>query len=59
MYVDNTDPIDPSKFKFTVGNIYRQPHSSTNQSTSFIEYFSQRLGLFSKRANTFIFQECS
>ena len=53
-YVDITDPIDPSKIKFTVGNIYRPPHSSINQLTSFIEYFSQRLALFSKRANTFI-----
>ena len=54
LYVNITDPIDPSKIKFTVGNIYRPPHSSINQLTSFIEYFSQRLALFSKRANTFI-----
>ena len=54
MYVDITDPIDPSKIKFTVGNIYRPPHSSIHQLASFIEYFSQKLALFSARANTFI-----
>ena len=36
MYVDITDPIDPSKIKFTVGNIYRPPHSSIHQLASFI-----------------------
>ena len=53
MYVDITDPIDQLKIKFTKGNIYRPPHSSINQLTSFIEYFSQQLALLSTRANTF------
>ena len=54
MCVDITNPIDALKIKFTVGNIYRLPNSSINQLTSFIEYFSQKLALFGKRANTFI-----
>ena len=54
MSVDITDPMDPSKNKFTVGNIYRPPQSSINQLTSFIEYFSQKLAPFRTRANTFI-----
>ena len=54
MYIDITDPLDPLKAKFTIGNIYRPPHSTIGHLTSFIDYFSRTLTLLSTRANTFV-----
>ena len=54
MYIDITDPLDPLKTKFTIGNIYRTPHSTIGHLTSFIDYFSRTLTLLSTRANTFV-----
>ena len=54
MYIDITYPLDPLKAKFTIGNIYRPPHSTIGHLTSFIDYFSRTLTLLSTRANTFV-----
>ena len=54
MYIEITDPVDPLKVKFTIGNIYRPPHSTIGHLTSFIDYFSRKLTLLSTRANTFV-----
>ena len=55
---DITDPVDPLKVKFTIGNIYIYiyipQHSTIGHLTSFIDYFSRKLTLLSTRAITFV-----
>ena len=52
LFIEITDPSSP-KYKLTVGNFYRPPHTSITQLTSFIDYFTQKLSILNTRENTF------
>ena len=52
LFIEITDPSNP-KYKLTVGNFYRPPHTSITQLTSFIDYFTQKLSMLNTRENTF------
>ena len=52
LFIEITDPSNP-KYKLTVGNFYRLPHTSITQLTSFIDYFTQKLSMLNPRENTF------
>ena len=41
MFVELTNPANPSKTKFTVGNFYRPPHETVAQLKLFINHFTQ------------------
>ena len=43
MFVEVTDPSNPSKLKFTFGNFYRPPHTNVAQLQSFILHFANKL----------------
>ena len=53
MYIEIYDSTNP-KCKFTVGNMYRPPHTATVQLTSFIDYFTDRLSLLNVRETTVV-----
>ena len=53
MYIEIYDSTNP-KCKFTVGNMYRPPHTATVQLTSFIDYFNDRLSLLNVRETTVV-----
>ena len=53
MYIEIYDSTNP-KCKFTVGNMYRPPHTATAQLTSFINYFTDRLSLLNVRETTVV-----
>ena len=53
MYIEIYDSTNP-KCKFTVGNLYRPPHTATAQLTSFMDYFTDRLSLLNVRETTVV-----
>ena len=53
MYIEIYDYTNP-KCKFTVGNMYRPPHTATVQLASFIDYFTDRLSLLNVRETTVV-----
>ena len=53
MYIEIYDSTN-LKCKFTVGNMYRPPHTATVQLTSFIDYFTDRLSLLNVRETTVV-----
>ena len=53
MYIEIYDSTNP-KCKFTVGNMYRPPHTTTVQLTSFIDYFTDRLSLLNVKETTVV-----
>ena len=52
LFIEITDPSNP-KYKLTVENFYRPPHTSITQLTSFFYYFTQKLSMLTTRENTF------
>ena len=52
-YIEIYDSTN-SKCKFTVGNMYRPPHTATAQLSSFIDYFTDRLLLLNIRETTVV-----
>ena len=52
LFIEIAEPSNP-KYKLTVGNFYRPPHTSITQLTSFIDYFTQNLSMLNTRENTF------
>ena len=53
MYIEIYDSTNP-KCKFTVGNMYRPPHTATVQLKLFIDYFTDRLSLLNVRETTVV-----
>ena len=47
-----TDPSNPSKVKFTVGNFYRPPHTNVAQLQSFNRHFANKLEFMNTRDTT-------
>ena len=45
MFVKLTNPANPSKTKFTVGNFYRPPHAAVAQLKLCINHFTQKLSM--------------
>ena len=54
MFVELTDPSNPSKVKFTVCIFYRPPHTNVAQLQSFNCHFANKLESMNKRDNTFV-----
>ena len=54
MFVELTDPSNPSKVKFTVGNFYRPPHTNVAQLQSFNRHFANKLESMNTRDTTFV-----
>ena len=52
MFVEVTDPSNPSKVKLTVGNFYRPPHTNVAQLQSFNRQFAHKLESMNKRDTT-------
>ena len=53
MYIEIYDSTN-LKCKFTVGNMYRPPHTATAQLSSFVDYFTDRLSLLNIRETTVV-----
>ena len=55
MFVELTNPANPSKTKFTVGYFYRPPHATVAQLKLFINYcFTQRLTMLNSCETIFV-----
>ena len=54
MFVEVTDPSNPSKVIFTVGNFYRPPHTNVAQLQSFNRHFANKLESMNTRDTTFV-----
>ena len=54
MFVELTNPANPSKTKFTVGNFYRPPHATVAQLKLFINCFTQRLTMLNSCGAIFV-----
>ena len=54
MFVELTNPANPSKTKFTVGNFYRPPHATVAQLKLFINCFTQRLTMLNSCETIFV-----
>ena len=54
MFVELTDPSNPFKVKFTVGNFYRPPHTNVAQLQSFNRHFANKLESMNTRDTTFV-----
>ena len=54
MFVELTNPGNPSKTKFTVGNFYRPPHATVAQLKLFINCFTQRLTMLNSCEAIFV-----
>ena len=54
MFVELTNPANPSKTKFTVGNFYRPPHATVAQLKLFINCFTQRLTILNSCETIFV-----
>ena len=54
MFVELTNPANPSKMKFTVGNFYRLPHAIVAQLKLFINHFTQKLSMLNSYETTFV-----
>ena len=54
MFVEITDPSNPSILKFTVGNFYRPLHTNVAQLQSFILHFANKLESLKTRDTTFV-----
>ena len=53
-FVELTNPANPSKTKFTVGNFYRPPHATLAQLKLFINCFTQRLTMLNSCGAIFV-----
>ena len=54
MFVEVTDPSDPSKVIFTVGNFYQPPHTNVAQLQSFNRHFANKLESMNTKDTTFV-----
>ena len=54
MFLEVTDPSNPSKVIFTVGNFYRPPHTNVAQLQSFNRHFANKLESMNTRDTTFV-----
>ena len=54
MFVELTNPANPSKTKFTVGNFYRPPHATVAQLKLFINHFTQKLSMLNSYETIFV-----
>ena len=54
MFVELTNPANPSKTKFTVGNFYRPPHATVAQLKLFINCFTQILTMLNSCGAIFV-----
>ena len=54
MFVELTNPANPSKTKFTVGNFYKPPHETVAQLKLFINHFPQKLSLLNSCETIFV-----
>ena len=46
MFITLSDHVETKQSKFSMGNLYRPPHTQVSQLTSFIDYFSTTLAQF-------------
>ena len=54
MFVELTNPANPSKTKFTIGNFYRPPHATVAQLKLFINHFTQKLSMLKSYETIFV-----
>ena len=54
MFVDMINPMSPSNVKFSMGNIYRPPHTTVAQLKLNIRYFSKKLTELNSNNTAFV-----
>ena len=54
MFVELTNPANPSKTKFTVGNFYRPPHATIAQLKLFINDLTEKLSMLNSYETIFV-----